>query len=514
MIGERRFLGLYTHTAYHASPREIPILRRKVDAVLERAAFPHGQPQREGAARDPRELPARRAVPDLRSTTCSRSRWGSCTWASASALRLFVRRDTFDRFLSCLVFVPRDRFNTENRRRIERDPAAGRPGPRASTTRRASPSRCWCGCTTWSTRSPGTLPRARRARDRDAARGRDALVGRRPRGGAPRGARRGARRRAVPPLRRRLPGRLPRRLGAALGAGRHRAASRSSTQPDDLALRPLPPARGAARARCAPRSSAPARRWRCPTCCRCSRTWASRSPTSAPTRSRPRERERVWIYDFGLTYARRATSSRPTSVREAFQDAFIRAWRGDAENDGYNRLVLRAGLTWREIDRAARDRPLPAPGRHDVQRPLRGAGAGRAPARGAAAGRPVPRALRARARATPAAAERLVEQIERGDRRGREPRPGPHPAHLPGRASGRCCARTSSSAAPTAGASPTSRSSSTRRGSPGCRCRGRASRSSSTRRAPRACTCAAARWRAAASAGRTGARTSAPRCSA
>ena len=32
VIGERRFLGLYTHTAYHASPREIPILRRKVDA--------------------------------------------------------------------------------------------------------------------------------------------------------------------------------------------------------------------------------------------------------------------------------------------------------------------------------------------------------------------------------------------------------------------------------------------------------------------------------------------------
>src|SRR6185436_13526420 len=37
VVGERRFLGLYTHTAYNASPREIPILRRKVDAVLERA---------------------------------------------------------------------------------------------------------------------------------------------------------------------------------------------------------------------------------------------------------------------------------------------------------------------------------------------------------------------------------------------------------------------------------------------------------------------------------------------
>src|SRR5207244_7178820 len=34
-------------------------------------------------------------------------------------LQLFGRRDSFGRFLSCLVFVPRDRFNTENRRRIE-----------------------------------------------------------------------------------------------------------------------------------------------------------------------------------------------------------------------------------------------------------------------------------------------------------------------------------------------------------------------------------------------------------
>ena len=34
-------------------------------------------------------------------------------------LRLFARRDPFGRFLSMLVFVPRDRFNTENRRRIE-----------------------------------------------------------------------------------------------------------------------------------------------------------------------------------------------------------------------------------------------------------------------------------------------------------------------------------------------------------------------------------------------------------
>ncbi|HEV7195736.1 MAG TPA: NAD-glutamate dehydrogenase, partial [Pedococcus sp.] len=40
VIGERRFLGLYTTVAYKTSPREIPMLREKVERVLARAAFP------------------------------------------------------------------------------------------------------------------------------------------------------------------------------------------------------------------------------------------------------------------------------------------------------------------------------------------------------------------------------------------------------------------------------------------------------------------------------------------
>ena len=40
VIGERRFLGLYTTAAYKASAREIPLLRGKVEHVLARAGFP------------------------------------------------------------------------------------------------------------------------------------------------------------------------------------------------------------------------------------------------------------------------------------------------------------------------------------------------------------------------------------------------------------------------------------------------------------------------------------------
>ena len=54
----------------------------------------------------------------------------------------------------------------------------------------------------------------------------------------------------------------------------------------------------------------------------------------------PRDGAPCWIYDFGLSYAGDGEADR--ELREAFQDAFVRVWRGDVENDGFNRLVLRA----------------------------------------------------------------------------------------------------------------------------------------------------------------------------
>jgi glutamate dehydrogenase len=56
----------------------------------------------------------------------------------------------------------------------------------------------------------------------------------------------------------------------------------------------------------------------------------------------------VWIYDFGLVHEA-GGELQTGEVNGIFQDAFARAWRGTVENDGFNRLVLRARLTWREI---------------------------------------------------------------------------------------------------------------------------------------------------------------------
>ena len=56
----------------------------------------------------------------------------------------------------------------------------------------------------------------------------------------------------------------------------------------------------------------------------------------------------AWIHNFGLTHEAQG-DLQTKEVKKTFQDAFDRMWRGDVENDGFNRLVLRAGLAWREI---------------------------------------------------------------------------------------------------------------------------------------------------------------------
>ncbi|MBS2962487.1 NAD-glutamate dehydrogenase [Actinocrinis puniceicyclus] len=56
----------------------------------------------------------------------------------------------------------------------------------------------------------------------------------------------------------------------------------------------------------------------------------------------------AWIYDFGLRVAD-PESLRDEAARERFTAAFAAAWSGLTENDGFNALVVRAGLAWRQV---------------------------------------------------------------------------------------------------------------------------------------------------------------------
>jgi glutamate dehydrogenase len=118
VTGEHRFLGLWTSTAYHRSPRDIPVLRRKVERVIQYFGLDlHGH---DGKAvlnvleTYPRDELFQASVEDL-----IRIARGVVNLYERRTVRLLARRDPYHRFYSCLVYVPRDRYNTEVRQRIE-----------------------------------------------------------------------------------------------------------------------------------------------------------------------------------------------------------------------------------------------------------------------------------------------------------------------------------------------------------------------------------------------------------
>jgi glutamate dehydrogenase len=117
VVGERRFLGLYTSTAEKASPRSIPVLRGKVEGVVRRAGFPPGSHDAKALA-DILETYPRDELLEIDEDTLFDIAMGILALGERQRVRLFVRRDRYERFVSCLVYIPRDRYNTSNRERI------------------------------------------------------------------------------------------------------------------------------------------------------------------------------------------------------------------------------------------------------------------------------------------------------------------------------------------------------------------------------------------------------------
>ncbi len=109
LIGERRFIGLFTSTAYHDSPRDIPFLRRKVENVMERSSFAKGSHNAKALAvvleTFPRDELFQISEDDLLRIGPALSHLGDRPETKA-----FVRFDTFDRFASALVYFPADKF--------------------------------------------------------------------------------------------------------------------------------------------------------------------------------------------------------------------------------------------------------------------------------------------------------------------------------------------------------------------------------------------------------------------
>lgn len=118
VVGERRFVGLYTSSAYQDRLDTIPIVRDKARAVLSQAGFAANSHMGKNLASILETFP-RDELFQMDEATLFETATGILRLGDRRKLRVFIRRDAYGRFYSCLIYLPRDQFNTESRTKIQ-----------------------------------------------------------------------------------------------------------------------------------------------------------------------------------------------------------------------------------------------------------------------------------------------------------------------------------------------------------------------------------------------------------
>ena len=119
VIGEDRFLGLYASNLYNRSPREIPLLAEKVQRVLDRSGLTPRSHDYKALMHILETLPRDELIQGNVEELAYVAH-GVLEMQDRDKLKLFVRKDGFGRFFSCLVYVSKDRYNTKLREDTQR----------------------------------------------------------------------------------------------------------------------------------------------------------------------------------------------------------------------------------------------------------------------------------------------------------------------------------------------------------------------------------------------------------
>ncbi|MEM9570265.1 MAG: NAD-glutamate dehydrogenase [Pseudomonadota bacterium] len=347
VIGETRFLGLYTAEAYNESVRNIPLLRRRMERVLDLLEVLPGS-HNEKAISNIIEGWPRDELIQTKSEHLAPIMQGVLDLVARPRVRVFSRPDRFNRFVSTVVFVPREAYDTDLRRQISlaiEDAWGGRMTAFQPSFDGATMVRVL-----FQTALPTAGPRpdsdeieakitklARRWNDRfvDAVAASDM----------------DAEARAV----------------AAYFVGAFNAAYREAFAPEeamaDVAmlsrLNPDHPIclrayrrdtddPGRIRAKIYSRDGAIALSDCVPIFERMGlfvafETGYPVTPSQKPVADAPDE---YWVHSLSMRRTDRADIDL-AQIGEAFEAAFVAVWSGQAENDGFNALVFNAGLTWR-----------------------------------------------------------------------------------------------------------------------------------------------------------------------
>ncbi|UTV29149.1 NAD-glutamate dehydrogenase [Photobacterium atrarenae] len=118
VVGEHRFTGLYASTAYHQTAMNIPLISNKVSRILQASGYSEGSHSWKALNNlletYPRDELIQANEKEMLDVGC-----GVVRMQDRDLLRLFVRRDPFGRFFSCMVYVTKERYNTELRRKTQ-----------------------------------------------------------------------------------------------------------------------------------------------------------------------------------------------------------------------------------------------------------------------------------------------------------------------------------------------------------------------------------------------------------
>ncbi len=346
--GETRFLGLYTSEAYNDSVRNVPLIRKRVARVIEAAGAIKGT-HNEKALSNIMEGWPRDELIQTNSETLTPIMLSALHLIGRPRVRLFVRPDRFNRFVSAIVFVPREAYDTALREKISDaleqafggrlagfEPSFDGTGLVRVLFEIALPAK---------TREPDLkaledelveLAQTWSERFRNAVMDSDADADARARATLFTGAFNAAYREAFSPEE-------AMNDVAAL-------SQVSADQPVKLRAFRLPgDDPGTVRAKIYARNGSIALSDCVPVFERMGlfvnfETGYPVSPREKPAGDAPNT---YWVHALSMNL----TNGRETdleTIAAAFEDAFVAVWSGQAENDGFNALVFNAGLTWRE----------------------------------------------------------------------------------------------------------------------------------------------------------------------
>jgi glutamate dehydrogenase len=339
VTGEYRFLGLFTQAAYSESITRIPVLREKLDAVLKAVGLTpeshDGKALTEILEGYPREelfaISSEQLVPIALGVLRLRER---------RQVRLFLRQDAYGRYVSCLVYLPRDRYTTYVRLRTQEILRAAFGGTGVDYSAMVSNSALARLHVVVHTEPGQPIPSADaaalereistvvRSWDEDLAADAEHRLG---------------------------PERAARLLDTCAGSipETYKADTDPAIAVDDMSevlrlreqrapfgVRLVFLPNGAWRLRVYRLGTGVTLTEVLPQLQHMGVDVVDEHPYEFLTEGRDSS---FWIYDFGL---RPGTGA--SRAKELFEAALAALWRGEIEDDGFNALVLDAGLTWRE----------------------------------------------------------------------------------------------------------------------------------------------------------------------